>query len=80
MQGEKALAACRELIATNTLTHTEMAALLRALHNRSDDGAKGLVAELATLRPDCCGLRARPGHTDDQPDQSQVLPAGPQPG
>ncbi|MCC7063171.1 MAG: hypothetical protein IT456_10230 [Planctomycetes bacterium] len=81
MQGEKALAACRELIATNTLTHTEMAALLRALHNRSDDGAKGLVAELAKhsdpIVAACARVQVTP--TTNQirakfslPDRSQV--------
>jgi hypothetical protein len=81
MQGGKALAACRELIAGNTLTHTEVVAMIRALHGRTDDGAKQLVAELEKS-PDaviaaCAHLQVAPSTTQVKakftlPDRSQV--------
>jgi hypothetical protein len=57
MRGERALALCHELLwppagsprlGGATLTRTEAMALIRALHTRGDDGAKNLLAELAT--------------------------------
>jgi hypothetical protein len=67
MPGERSIAVARELLRDPATTRTEQAALLRALHQRTDAPAKALVQELAShadpLLAALARLRATPSNT-----------------